>query len=96
MLVYRVIINGNIKNKGIILRKKNTGDADLYVTIFTEDYGKIDATAFGIRKSKRKEMFSLNPLSVSEILLVKNREFYNIKESTTINSYKNLEKILEN
>lgn len=85
----------NIKVKGIVLKKKNINEADLYVTIFTENYNKISAMSYGIRKSKKKEILSLNPLSISEILLTKKGDFYTIVESTLVKQYTNIKKNIE-
>ncbi len=41
--------------RGIIINKRDFGEADRYITIFTENFGKISVLLKGIRKSKTRE-----------------------------------------
>ena len=59
-----------IKTSCIVLKKVEMREADLLVTLFSKDYGKIMATAYGIRKSKKRDVVSLNPLNKVEITLI--------------------------
>ena len=43
-----------IKTEGIILKKKEINEADVIITIFTKNFGKIDSIIHGIRKSKKR------------------------------------------
>ncbi len=40
------------KTTGIVLRARNLGEADKIITFFTEDRGKIDAVAKGVRRQR--------------------------------------------
>jgi DNA repair protein RecO (recombination protein O) len=40
------------KTRGIVLRARNLGEADKIVTLFTDERGKIDAVAKGVRRAK--------------------------------------------
>lgn len=42
------------QTEGIVLKKEDFGEADRRFLIFTKDYGKIEATAKGIRKIKAR------------------------------------------
>ena len=42
-----------LRGKGIIIAKKDIEEADRYITIFMEDYGKVSTVIKGIRKSKK-------------------------------------------
>ena len=70
-------------------------DSDIYVTLFTQEYGKINAVAYGIRKSKKRSIISLSPLSLSEMTISKKGEYYNIIEMDLIKNYKNIIKDIE-
>ena len=83
------------KVKGLVLNKKDINDSDIYVTLFTQEYGKITAVAYGIRKSKKRSIISLSPLSLSEMTISKKGEYYNIIEMDLIKNYKNIIKDIE-
>lgn len=55
---------------GIILKKTDAGEADLLLTVYTKDFGKIRALAQGIKKEGAKLRGHLEPLSVSKISFV--------------------------
>lgn len=40
------------KTRGVVLRARDLGEADRIVTLFTTEYGKLDAVAKGVRKAK--------------------------------------------
>lgn len=83
------------KVEGLVLNKKDINDSDIYVTLFTQEYGKITAVAYGIRKSKKRSIISLSPLSLSEMTISKKGEYYNIVEMDLIKNYKNIIKDIE-
>ena len=83
------------KVKGLVLNKKDINDSDIYVTFFTQEYGKITAVAYGIRKSKKRSIISLSPLSLSEMTISRKGEYYNIIEMDLIKNYKNIIKNIE-
>lgn len=83
------------KVEGLVLNKKDINDLDIYVTLFTQEYGKITAVAYGIRKSKKRSIISLSPLSLSEITISKKGEYYNIIEMDLIKNYKKIIKDIE-
>lgn len=82
-----------IKTSCIVLKKVEMREADLLVTLFSKDYGKIMATAYGIRKSKKRDVVSLNPLNKVEITLMQKNNYYIVKD---IEITKNFKHILKN
>ena len=82
-----------IKTHCIVLKKKEMKEADLQVTLFSKDYGKIMATAYGIRKSNKRNVVSLNPLNEVEITLSQKNNYYVVKEVEII---KNFNSIIKN
>ena len=82
-----------IKTNCIVLKKKEMKEADLQVTLFSKDHGKIMATAYGIRKSNKRNVVSLNPLNEVEITLSQKNNYYVIKEVEII---KNFNSIIKN
>ena len=84
-----------IKTNCIILKKKEMREADLQVTLFSKEYGKIMATAYGIRKSKKRNIVSLNPLNKVEITLLEKNGYYVIKDVEIMKNFKNILKSIE-
>ena len=84
-----------IKTNCIILKKKEMREADLQATLFSKEYGKIMATAYGIRKSKKRNIVSLNPLNKVEITLLEKNGYYVIKDVEIMKNFKNISKSIE-
>lgn len=55
-----------LRSKGIIISKKDIGEADRYITIFLEDFGKVSGVINGIRKSKRRDKIAADILSLTD------------------------------
>ena len=70
-----------LKNKGIIISKKDIEEADRYITVFMEDYGKVSTIVKGIRKSKRRDKTAADILSLTEF------QFYRKNDNIIISSF---------
>lgn len=81
-----------IKTNCIVLKKVEMREADLLVTLFSKDYGKIMATAYGIRKSKKRDVISLNPLNKVEVTLIQKNNYYIVKDIEIIKNFKHIMK----
>ena len=84
-----------IKTNCIVLKKREMKEADLLVMLFSKDFGKIMATAYGIRKSKKRDIVSLNPLNEIEITLLQKNNYYVVKDVEIIKNFKNILKNIE-
>lgn len=84
-----------IKTNCIVLKKKEMKEADLLVTLFSKEYGKIMATAYGIRKSRKRNVVSLNPLNEVEIMLSQKNNFYVVQDVEILKNFKNILKNIE-
>ena len=84
-----------IKTNCIVLKKKEMKEADLLVTLFSKEYGKIMATAYGIRKSRKRNVVSLNPLNEVEITLSQKNNFYVVQDVEILKNCKNILKNIE-
>lgn len=69
-----------IKTRGVVINKRDIGEADRYITVFTEKVGKIDFLIKGIRKSKKRA------INTSEVLTVSNFSFYKKGERYILNT----------
>lgn len=82
--------------RGIIINKKDFGEADRYITIFTENYGKISILLKGIRKSKTREQSSADILTLSKFTLYKKNENFILTNILTLDAYQEIKENLEN
>ncbi len=73
------------QTEGIVLGKRDFGEADRLFTIFTEKFGKINAVAQGIRYLKSKLRCNLDLFSCSRIGLVSGKETWRIVDAEEIN-----------
>lgn len=76
-----------LKTQGIILNRMNYGDADLILTIFTRDNGKITCMARGSRKITSKRLGRLEPYSHISFELVQNGERNTLTHVELISDY---------
>lgn len=63
---------------GLIVGLKPKGETDLFLKIFTRDFGMVVATAQGARKMVSKNRFGLRLYSVPEFDLIKTKESFRI------------------
>ena len=82
------------KTEGIVLKRKNFGEADKLLTIYTKHYGKIRAIAKGIRKTTSRKAGSLELFNHCVLFLAKGRNLDIITETETINSFRSWRKSL--
>lgn len=57
------------KTRGIVIKRRNTGEADRILTVFTEEFGKMTVKAKGIRKTASKRSPSLELFNHCELNL---------------------------
>lgn len=67
----------SLKTEGIVIKRKNIGEADRILTIFSKHYGKIQAKAPGVRKITSRRSSHIELLNLSALTL------YNSSRSQT-------------
>jgi DNA repair protein RecO (recombination protein O) len=75
------------QTEAIIIKKIKLGEADRILTLFTSDYGKIEAVAKGVRRPKSKMAGHLELLTFSKIRLARGRNLDTIIGTQTIDSF---------
>ena len=76
-----------LRGKGIIIAKKDIEEADRYITIFMEDYGKVSAVIKGIRKSKKRDKTAVDILSLTDFQFYKKNDSLVISNFSTVKDY---------
>jgi DNA repair protein RecO (recombination protein O) len=75
------------RTEGIVLKSTEYKDADKIVTIYTKSYGKIQAIAKGVRKTKSKFGSSLEVLTCVVLLIYKGRNIDIISQTEILESF---------
>ena len=75
------------KTKGIIIKRVKYGEADRVLTVFTEDLGKIQVLARGIRRGKSKLAGVLELFSLVQLELVRGRTWDVVIGAHALNSF---------
>lgn len=78
------------RTEAIILRRKDFGEADRVLTLFTPERGKFRAVAKGIRKPRSRKAGHLELFTCSKLLLAKGRDLDVITQAETVYAYRPL------
>ncbi len=73
--------------EGLTLRKAAIGEADLVVTVFTAEYGKVRAVGKGARRSTSKLVGHLEPLTLARLSLAHGRELDIISQAQVTDGF---------
>jgi DNA repair protein RecO (recombination protein O) len=83
------------KTSAIVLRHRKLGEADKILTLFTPNYGKVDAVAKGVRRPTSKLAGHVEPLTYSAFLLARGRELDIVTQAETLEPLTPLREDLE-
>ena len=81
--------------EGVILRRRNLGEADSIFTVFSGSEGKFEAIAKGVRKARSRMRGHLEPLTRSRLLVAQGRSLDVFTQAETVDSYRRLREDLE-
>jgi len=73
--------------EGVVLRRRNFGEADSIFTVFSPTEGKFDAVARGVRKPRSKMRGHLEPLTRAHMHLAHGRNLDVFAQAETIAAY---------
>lgn len=76
------------KTEAIVLRRRNIGEADSILTLFSDREGKFEAVARGVRKAKSRMRGHLEPLTRSRVLLAQGRSMDVLTQAETVAPYR--------
>ncbi len=77
----------NSKVEGVIIRRRNTGEADRILTIFTKTHGKMRVIAKGVRRITSKRSPHIELLNHSLLTLYMGKGLPFVTETETIEDY---------
>ncbi|PID66802.1 MAG: DNA repair protein RecO [Fusobacteriales bacterium] len=81
-----------LKSNGIVVFKKDIEEADRYISIFLEDFGRVSSVIKGIRKSKRRDKVAVDLLALSEFTFYKKNDNIIVSSFNCIEDYSNIKK----
>lgn len=87
-------MNSIFRTKGIVLRRRNIGETDRILTIYTENYGKLSALARGVRRTTSKLAGHLEILVESNLHLVQGKSYLIITSAEEKTRFKTIGKLL--
>ncbi len=84
------------KTEGIIIKRKNVGEADRILTVLTKHYGKIQIKAKGVRKISSRRSAHIELLNHSLLTLYKsfNMSFPIVTEAQTLENFTSIKSSL--
>lgn len=78
------------KTEGIILKRKDFGEADRILTVFTKRFGKVSVLARGVRKITSRRAGNVELLNRVMMFLHQGKNFYILTEAESINTFEAL------
>ena len=83
------------KTEAIVLRQRKLGEADRIVTLYTPNYGKLEAKAKGVRKTSSRMAGHLQPLTHCAVQLARGHTMQVVAGCQTIDAFQGLRGDLE-
>lgn len=77
----------SFKTEGIVIKRKNVGEADRIVTVFTKRFGKIRISAKGVRRISSKRSAHVELLNLAHLTLYKGNGFPILTEAEVIEDF---------
>lgn len=85
----------SFKAEGFILKRKNYGESDRIITIFTKYHGKITVLAKGIRKITSKKSSHMEVFNKTSLYIAQGKSFAILTEAQTLETYPSLKTHLQ-
>ena len=81
--------------EGLTLRKASIGEADLVVTVFTAEHGKVRAVGKGARRSSSRLVGHLEPLTLSRMSMARGRELDIVSQAEVLDGFASIKADLD-
>ncbi len=83
------------RTRALILKRRDQGEADRVLTIFTPEYGKRAVIARGVRKPASRKAGHLEPFTHVALMLAKGKTWDVITSAQTVTSFRKLREDLD-
>ncbi len=84
----------SIRTEGVILRRRDFGEKDRLLTIFTRKMGRVSVIAKGVRDPQSKKSGHVEMFMRSSLLIAKGRNLHILTQAEVINDYEPLRQSL--
>jgi DNA repair protein RecO (recombination protein O) len=74
--------------QGIILRRRDLGEADRLITVFTRDRGKLSLLAKGVRRAASRKAGHIEPFTYTDLLVAKGANLDLVTQAETIEPHR--------
>lgn len=78
------------RSEAIVLRRRDFGEADRLLTLFTRDYGKVRAIAKGARKPRSRKAGHIELFMRSKMLFARGRNLDLVTQAELVEAYRSL------
>ncbi|HRY60533.1 MAG TPA: DNA repair protein RecO [Patescibacteria group bacterium] len=85
-------MNESYKTQGIVIGKRDFFEADKILTVFTQDLGKIQIKAKGLKRALAKMAGHLEVFNLVELELIKGKNMYIVIGAQIIDSFEDIKK----
>ena len=85
----------NYRTQAVVLRRRDQGEADRVLTLFTPSDGKVDLIAKGIRKTTSRKAGHVELFTHISLMAAKARTWDILTEVTTVESFRHVRENLE-
>ena len=82
------------KAEGIVLKRRNVGETDRIITVFTKEYGKLRLIAKGIRRITSRRGPHLEVFSFVRLMIAKGKTMDSISDANAIERFEAIRKDL--
>lgn len=76
-----------LKGYGLVIAKREVEEADRYITVFMEDFGKISTLIKGIRKSKKRDKTAVDLIALTNFTFYKKGDAIIISDFNGVEDY---------
>lgn len=83
------------KTQAVVLRRRDYGDADRILVVYTPNSGKQELIAHGVRKTTSRKAGHLETFSHASLLIAQGRTWNIVTEASTVESYRHLRQDLD-
>ncbi len=78
------------RTRAVILRRRDHGDADRLLTVFTPRMGRLELIARGVRRTTSRRSGHLEPFAHVDLQVARGRTWDVVTEATTVESFRGL------